>query len=84
MRIARLEFFGMYKLVEIEDSTKYYELRLPLQPTDKYTMPKENVESPEEPEYGKLIFIVTGNDRFGYFEGEPTYKLIFSHFEVPK
>ena len=83
MRIARLEFFGMHKLVEIEDSTQYYELILPLEPTDEFTMPKD-VESPEEPEYGKLIFVVAGNERFGYFEGEPVLKLIFSHFEVPK
>lgn len=84
MRIARLEFFGMHKLVEIEDSARYYELALPLQPLAANIIPKENVKSPDEIKYGKLIFIIAGNNRFGYFEGGPVYKLIFSHFEIPE
>ena len=84
MRIARLEFFDMHKLVEIGDSAMYYELVLPTQPSIGNVIPKVNEKVLDEIKYGKLIFRVAGNDRFGYFDGEPTIKLIFSHFEVQK
>ena len=84
MRIARLEFFGMHKLVEINDSAMYYELALPTQSLVGNVISEENEKVPDEIKYRKLIFRIAGNDRFEYFDKEPTIKLIFSHFEISK
>lgn len=75
----------MHKLVEIGDLTSYYELTLPCQPSDTNVISKDkNIKSLNKTEYGKLIFAIATNHRYGYFEGEPHYKLVFSHFEVSK
>lgn len=86
MRTARLEFFGMHKLVEVEDRQHYFELIVPRRDPSKGEVLKENInfadKTPTEIKYGRLIFEVTHNSLYGYFDGEPYYKLKFSHFEV--
>ncbi|MCE7738932.1 MAG: hypothetical protein GPJ50_06110 [Candidatus Heimdallarchaeota archaeon] len=86
MRTARLEFFGMHKLVEVEDRQHYFELIVPRRDPPEDEVPKESINStdktPTEIKYGRLIFEVTPNSLFGYFDGEPYYKLKFSHFEI--
>lgn len=44
MKIARLEFFGMHRLVEMNDNAHYYEIALPTKPIIAKTLEKRALQ----------------------------------------